>query len=193
MAKRLDYEGRRDFSKPRRLSEEETLNVTQKEDATLTPGDEREEKVTELFDDLAAVYLKGRVVLDGLSKMEPAQFIPIEDTADSVSAAATRISPEQSQQGTVITYSMYQVAVDKILSKKWDMRLNYLDVNIPASSEAQTTFTVEECSDNSDSGGLLESFLSQNGIAGTILAMLTLSPFQTIIFQTLTTEWPTLL
>lgn len=187
----IDYQGRKDFSRPRKLVEKDvTLEQYQDRIEVNAFGavDEREVAVDELFTDLAKTYLKGRVLQQGLSKMDPAQFIPIEEFADTARAAAKRLDMTASEDGEVITYSLYQKAVDKILAKKWELRGEVMAMKVPASVSQQSVECAHKVSGSENFGSLLKEFISQNGIISTIMGMLTLSPFQTVIFQPMTVE-----
>ena len=186
----IDYNGRKPFSRDRKLFETESLEQFQDriEKNAFGQEDERGKATDELYSDLAKTYLKGRVLRDALSKMDPAQFIPIEEFADSTRAAAIRIAREISKDGDIITYSMYQKAVDTILERKWEIRATVLDLQIPASSAQNAEETKALISNTKNSSPLLKEFISENGIVTTIIGMLTISPFQTIIFQALGVE-----
>lgn len=184
----IEYNGRPEFSRERKLSEIESINQFKDriEQEALNTNTERDDAVDALFTGLAKTYLKGNVLLDGLSKMDPAQSIPIDKDANTTRAAATRLNSDESLKGSIITYSLFQNAVNKMLDKKWELRGTYINMKVPASVEQQT----KEAS-NSISGGsnsLIQEFISQNGIVATILGMLTMSPFQSVIFQSLTVE-----
>lgn len=188
--KKLGYNGRPEFSRPRKLTEDEYLRplAGTLSDQLVEPENDRLKNVDRLYGRLAKTYLKGKALEEGLSQMGLAQFIPIEEGADSVSAAATRLDNEQSKKGTQVTFGLFQSCVKIVLAKKWELRLDYLNIQVPASREIEKKRTVEKRSNSRSGGGLLESFLSDNGIAATIIGMLTISPFQTIIFQGLTVE-----
>ena len=138
----IEYNGRPDFSRPRKLSEIESIDYFNDNlYGGFTGQNEKDAYTDKLFTDLARVYLKGEVLKEGLSKMNPAQFIPIDDSADAVRAAATRIAAEESQIGKIITYSMYQTCVDTTLDRKWEMRGAILSGQIPASTYEDVTQT----------------------------------------------------
>jgi len=185
----IDYNGRPGFQRPRKLTE--VSNLEQFQDKLIENAfqqiDEREEATDQLFSDLAKTYLKGRALLNGLSKMDPAQFIPIEEFADSTRAAAKRLDKEGSKDGEIITYNLYQKAIDLTLAKKWEIRGTVINMRIPASVSQQSVETSKQMS-NSKGNNLIEELISQNGIISTIIGMLTISPFQTLIFQTLSSE-----
>lgn len=185
---RLEFKGVPEPSRDRKLHE--TVLQTEglasdKLDAKPPVQDSRDLKMDKLLKKLAATYIKGNKLLKGLGGMEPAQSIPIEDGADSTAAAADRFDADGSLHGKVITYSMFQRAVDTMLGKKWEFRKRYFLGQFPVTPQVQHT-SVNETLRGKGPHGLIEEFLDQNGIAGTILAMLTLSPFQGLIFQSLT-------
>lgn len=185
----LEYDGRKPFQRERKLSEIQDIDQFKDKltkDAFGT--DERQEAVDELFSGLATTYLKGNVVKDGLSKMNPAQFIPIEEFADSVRAAATRLAKEDSKDGERITYGLYQKAIEITLGKKWDLRGEVINMQIPASVEQSSRETTEKLSNAKGTASMVKEFISANGIITTIIGMLTISPFQTVIFQALGVE-----
>jgi hypothetical protein len=78
------------------------------------------------------------------------------------------------------------MAVQKMLEKKWELRGTVLSMDIAASSSETQVQTNTRLSGRNS--GLIAEFLSQSGIAATIIGMLTLSPFQSLIFQSLTVE-----
>ena len=188
--KRLNYNGRPDFSRPRKLVEDESLLAVNAslEDLVKDGVNDRTKEVDKLYGRLAKAYLKGRALKKGLSEMGRADTIPITQESEATSAAASRLDNEASKKGTVITYGLYQQAIDIVLSKKWQLRLDYLNLQVPASRELERTQTIEKRSNGSGADGLLKAFLLDNGIAATIIGMLTISPFQTIIFQGLVVE-----
>jgi len=185
----LEYDGRKPFQRERKLTEIQDIDQFRDrltDDAFGT--DERQEAIDELFSGLATTFLKGNVIKDGLSKMNPAQFIPIEEYADSVRAAATRLAKEDSKDGDRITYSLYQKAIDITLGKKWDLRGEVINMQVPASVEQTSRETTEKLSNAKDTADMVKEFISANGIITTIIGMLTISPFQTVIFQALGVE-----
>ncbi len=187
---RLEYDGRKDLLRKRKLVEEPAQSESSRsaQDILPSPAQNRLSSTDELFAGLGRTYIRGQKIKDGLSKMDPAQSIPIEPNANSTRAAAIHIAPEESLNGEIITFSMYQKCVDTILAKKWELRATYLSTKIPASREEQLSHTIEVTSKKGAGESLIKDFLAEGGISGTILMMLTLSPFQTIIFQPLTVE-----
>jgi len=187
----IEYSGKQNFSRARKLSEIEGFEHYKDKvqfDAFSTI-DERDQFTDELFTKLAKTYLKGEVVKEGLSRMDPAQFIPIEEGADPVRAAAIRIARETSENGTIITYTMFQKAVDVVLNKKWELRGTVINTQIPASTYERTSQATARLSNSSDTiDSWIKEFINQNGIITTILGVLTMSPFQASIFQALGVE-----
>lgn len=184
----IEYNGRPEFSRERKLSEIESITQFKEriEKEALTTNTERDDAVDNLFTGLAKTYIKGNVLLEGLSNMDPAQYIPIDKDANSTRAAALRLNSDESIKGTVITYSLFQTAVDKMMDKKWELRGTYINMKVPASIEQQTKEVSKKVSGGV--GSLIQEFIAQNGIVATIIGMLTMSPFQSIIFQSLTVE-----
>lgn len=186
----VEYDGRKPFSRPRKLTEIEQLqqfqdNILRDVEGTI---DEREELADNIYTDLAKTYLKGESLKRGLSDMMPAQYIPVEEFADSTRASANRIAPESSEKGDIITYGMFQKCVDIIMRKKWELRGTVVNMQVPASVEQNSAETSTKISNSNNPGKFLEEFIKQNGIVTTIIGMLTISPFQTVIFQALGVE-----
>lgn len=121
----FDYNGRKPFERPRKLEE---LELQQFKDEVIpneaSRSTERDDATDTLFSNLAKTYIKGDKLQKALAKMDPAQFIPIEEFADSTRAAALRLDESQSKKGSIITYSLYQKAVDIILKKEMGDKRN---------------------------------------------------------------------
>ena len=130
----FDYNGRKPFERDRKLEENQ---LEQFKDRIVSNAfgqvDQRTEATDKLFSDLAKTYIKGNKLLTALSKMDPAQFIPIEEFSDATRASALRLNTEESKKGTIITYSLYQKAVSIILEKKWEIRGTVINMRLPAS------------------------------------------------------------
>lgn len=186
----INYNGRKEFGRARKLSETAADSTTsiQFTDKLPEKANERQEVVDKVFEDLARTYLKGDKVKKALSQLDPAHYIPIEEDNGEVTASARRLSEEQSRKGTVITYGMYTRAIDSILDNQWKLRVEYVKANIPATVNSHSRKIDKIKRGGSSGADLIKEFLNQNGIAGTIIGMLTLAPFQTIIFQGLTVE-----
>jgi hypothetical protein len=185
----IDYNGRKPFQRPRSLTEIQDIDQFRDKLSKDAFGvDERQEAIDDLFTGLATTYLSGNVVKDGLANMDPAQFIPIEEFADSVRAAATRLAKENSKNGTIVTYGLYQKAIEITLGKKWDLRGEVINMRVPASVEQSSRETTEKLSNAKGSASMVKEFIASNGIITTIIGMLTISPFQTVIFQALGVE-----
>lgn len=181
----LDYNGRPKFERPRKLSEESNF-ISRLKDLKRPISNEREEAITNIFKGLGQTFIKGDKLQQALKNMEPAQFIPIEEGADLVSKAASRLDNEASLRGTIITYSMYTNAIDYCLKQQWNDRIKYTAITSPIS--LTNTKTESSTTKKDDQLNLIKEFLEQNGIASIIIGMLTLSPFQSIIFSTLEVE-----
>ena len=185
----IDYKGRKDFGRPRKLVETifDPDAQAQFEDLAPPVEDDRQDTIDKIYTDLANTFVKGDHLKNGLREMEPAQSIPIEPDATETVAAARRFDEKQSLKGKVITYSMYTNAVDSMLNSQWDLRLKYLNLSVPATETAQFSSIMEEKSD-SDGASLIKEFIMGSGIAGTLLMSLCLAPFQSLIFQSLSGE-----
>ncbi|MCB1677027.1 MAG: hypothetical protein KDI01_12110, partial [Halioglobus sp.] len=190
MVNKLGYDGTPEFYRDRKLTEADVLRP-EKED--LLPDTElidRQAATEQLFDDLSVNYIKGEVLKKGLAKMEPAAFIPIDQSAEPVVAAARRQFQDLSKKGTIITYSMYQNCIDGLMDERWEFRNNYLQVTPVNSSYS----SIDRSESRQGSGiedetkNLIKEFLAENGIAGTIMAVFVASPFQSLIFQSLSPE-----
>lgn len=190
MNRDINFDGKPRIDRSRSLTENEfDLSSIIKKDNIPVPKDidERKERIDKLFTDLGRTLIKGTVVKDGLSKMNPAQDIPIsQDNARAV-IAAKRLNSKESREGTVITYSMFQNSVDEIFEENWNLRVKFLNVSTPA-SVYESHREVSSSKEGPGIKNLIKEFLEENGIAGTIISMLTLAPFQSVIFQTLTIE-----
>lgn len=185
----IEYEGRRPYEKPRKLTE---LGVQDSyRDNSPPPSDVDPEKdaIDQLFSRLAKTYLKGKSLKAGLGNMNPAQFIIIEDDATETAASARRLSAEQSKDGTVISYSLFQLAVDTIIRKKKILKGTVLNGSIPATKRGASRKTVKDLgTENGKIANLFLEFLAENGIVATLFGVLTMSPFQGAIFQALGVE-----
>lgn len=187
--KGLDYNGRPEFKKERALFEEPLgTDLFKKIDKLPEATTERQQELDKLFKDIAKTYIKGNALQRGLSEMDPAGFIPIGEEAESVRASARRLDKDQSINGTRITFSMYQQAIDKTFADNSKIQAKYLDIKLPVTTVESSRELSDSKSEDSEVEGFIKAFLDENGIAGTVLAMLTLAPFQSVIFQTLTVE-----
>lgn len=191
MVKNLDFDGDLKFIRDRTLVEEgSTISSYLKQDKPPVSKDildERQEAVDELFTDIGKTLIKSTIVKNGLSKMNPAQEIPISQDSSNTVVAARRLDEVQSKAGTVITYSMFQNAVDTLFDINWKLKVRFLNSKAPVSTfDSSNTQTTSRS--GSEAENLIKEFLKENGIAGTIINMLTLAPFQSVIFQTLTVE-----
>ena len=185
----IEYNGRKEFQRPRKLTEIETLDQFRDNlNSDNFVQDERAEFADELYKGLSKTYLAGESLKRGLSQMSPAQFIPIEEFADSVRGAAIRVAKEASKDGDRITYSMFQKAIEVVLGKKWELRGEVINMRVPASVEQTSRETTEKLSNSKSASSLVREFIDANGIITTIIGMLTISPFQTVIFQALGVE-----
>ena len=193
MSRDLEFNGKPKLDRKRLLSEElgsVLQNILTRDRLPVQKEpDLRQERVDILFTDLARTLIKSDIVKNGLALMDPAQEIPIDEFDEKTRAAARRLDERQSRNGEVITYSMYQNAVDSTLAINWNLRVKFLNVKTPATTfSSQNEVSYTKSKGYSELGNLLKEFLEENGIAGSIISMLTLAPFQGIIFQTLTVE-----
>ncbi len=192
MVNKIKFDGKPKLERKRKLSEDNFISAVDSllgDKTSKSNLSEREQQVDSLFTDIARTYIKGNVVKNGLSGMDPAQEIPIDEFDEKTRAAARRLDSSESREGSVITYSMYQAAIDTVMARNWGMRLKFLQLEAPRSAYESSSYTTTESKKGyNEIGNLLKEFYEENGIAGSILAMLTLAPFQSIIFQTLTVE-----
>jgi len=184
----LEYNGRPEFERKRHLEETGTSSAL-KDLVRPLETDERQEAINQIFKDLAKTYLKGSKLQQAIRNMDPAQFIPIELGAETVSNSARRQYPEQSRSGTIVTYSMYCNSIDRLLDKQNKLKTNYTTISIPASIQGQTRKYNKDMTGSGDElGNILEEFLAENGIAGTILCMFASTVFQGGMFGSLVVE-----
>ena len=183
----IEYEGRRPYEKPRKLTELGPEGYYSDAAPEPTDVDPEKDAIDQLFSRLTKTYLKGKSLKKGLSKMNPAQFIIIEEDATETAASARRLSSEQSKDGTIIPYSLFQQAVDTAIRKKRTVKGTILNGSIPATKRGASKKTVKDLS-GPEYANLFVEFLAENGIVGTIFGMLTMAPFQSIIFQSLQVE-----
>lgn len=188
MPQKIGYNGIPEFDRPRKLVEDNDVSPQSDvlRDNKPPPIDERGQATEDLFRGLAQTYLKGKILKKGLAGMEPASYIPIEEQAGDVSAAAVRLANEESQQGKVITYSMFQRSIDYIYNQKWEFRRRYFNANIPATGLGQAELIAQIS--KTEKGGILNDFLRGVGAAGAFLAALAIAPFMSDVFLALSSE-----
>jgi hypothetical protein len=189
MAQKIGYNGIPEFDKPRKLVEDNVPydSNTPKADLKPPPVDSREEATYEIFRQLATTYLKGEKLKKGLAGMDPANYIPIEASAGEVAAAARRLNKEQSNDGTIITYSMFQKCVDEIYAKKWEIRRRYFNTGIPVTGPGQREL-ISNTTQTTTQKGMLQAFIEGSGVEGAFLATLIMAPFLLDVFGVLTEE-----
>lgn len=184
----LEYDGSTALDKKRQLFEVPTDDPV----APAIPIDETDpidDATTTLFTNLGKAYLKGEKLKQGLSAMEPVQFIPISSDAGRVSRSAQRLSEEQSNKGTIIPFTLYQLAVDILADKQWKVRRMYETVDIPVDSETTSKRIVTDYEfGGGDFENLIKSFLSGDGMAGAIITAFAIGPTQLPIFGLLSAE-----
>lgn len=185
----LDFQGLPEFRRDRHLTNSVRTQAALDNQPVPNPEDtalvERVESVDGLFSKLATTYLKGKVIQEALSKMEPDQWIPIEPGATTVVAAARRRNPRESADGTRITFRMFQGCIDQLLQRT--ARLSAL---LQSTDGIPTTVETAHKVISNRGGGkdldLLTDFAAGNGIVGTLLAFYTIMPVFNSLFQTLT-------
>lgn len=189
MTQKIGYNGVPEFNKPRKLIEENDVFDEENDLKDLKPTVEenREDATYELFRKLAVTYVKGEKLKKGLAGMEPASYIPIESYAEEVSVAAKRLNQQESRDGTVITYSMFQKCVDEIYAKKWEVRRRYFNTGIPVTGIGQREL-ISKSELNQNQKGIFQSFIEGSGLAGAFLAVLVIAPFMLDVFGVLTEE-----
>ena len=187
MSQKIGYNGVPEFNRPRKLVEDEDLSPDVLKDNKPPPKEDRRKAATEeLFRSLAKTHLKGKVLQKGLAGMDPAAFIPIDENASDVAAAATRLAVNESKQGTIITYAMFQRSVDAINDEKWKVRRRYFNTDIPATGPGQSKLIAKSTKTQKD--GIFDDYLNGVGAAGAFLAALAIAPFMSDVFAALSGE-----
>jgi hypothetical protein len=128
MVNKIKFDGKPKLERKRKLSEDNFISAVDSllgDKTSKSNLSEREQQVDSLFTDIARTYIKGNVVKNGLSGMDPAQEIPIDEFDEKTRAAARRLDSSESREGSVITYSMYQAAIDTVMARNWGMRLSF--------------------------------------------------------------------
>jgi hypothetical protein len=168
MSNNLEYDGRPELSRRREIREVpvDSPLSTKEAPADFDPVDDA---TTSLFTNLGRTYLKGKKLQEGISLMEPAQFIPIHPDALQVSRSAERLDLEDSKGGTIIPFTLYQKCVDLLAEKQWRVRRTYEAVDMPADTESAHQHYQKEYSDSEDLENILSQFLAGDAIAGAIL------------------------
>jgi hypothetical protein len=188
MSRKLEYDGRPELNRSRRLEEvpvERALEYAPAPDET----DPIQDATDTLFTKIGRTYLKGKKLEEGLSKMDPAQFIPISDAATIVSRAAERLDAERSQGGTIVPFTLYQRCVKILADKQWKIRRVYERVALPDDGETSFSYYTREYShDGDDLGNLLSSFLTGDAVAGAILTAFAVSPSSNLEWLGLSAE-----
>jgi len=185
MYNELEYDGRPELRRRRTLEE---VPVDSPESIAPAPDDSDpiDDATTTLFTNLGRTYLKGRKIREGLSLMDPEQTIPIRSEASQVKAAASRIDDAASLEGTVVPFTLYQLCIDIIADKQWQVRRAYDRPDIPADVESSArTMEIEYNNSGIDLDNILGAFLAGSGIAGCILAGYTAQMSQSQATQSL--------
>jgi hypothetical protein len=178
MSKDLEYDGRPEL-KRRRIIEEIPVDDIQAPAPAPDDSDPIDDATTTLFTNLGRTYLKGNVLKDGLRKMEPSQFIPINPGASQVSISAVRLDEDSSLEGTIIPFTLYQLCVDILAEKQWLVRRIYdRPADLPHDVESLDRAFHTESSGGIDTDNLLSAFLTGSGIAGAIICGLATQTIQ---------------
>lgn len=177
MSQKIGYNGLPEYNKPRKLVEtnnNKDVNspLSDKKPPVLT---DRQKEADELYRSIAQTYIKGRKLQKGLAGMDPAAYIPIVEDSDA-GVSARRLFENESKNGTIITYSMFQKSVDYIYQKKWEMRKMYMQNIFPVTKLGETELisSVERTTKNK---GLIREFIEGNGLAGALIGLLCMTPF----------------
>ena len=190
MRKDLDFNGINQEAKPRELSEITGTDIPDQSLDKIAPdeSDALEELTASIFTNLGKTYLKGQALKKGLSLMDPAQFIPVNEDAEKVAAACRRISAESTKDGTIIPYAIFTTCVDILSDAQWQVRRVYEDVNIPPDTESHSKYTVKQYNNKGGILNFIQQFFNGDGIAGAILTALAIAPFQLPGFAVMSVE-----
>lgn len=179
----LEFNGISDPVRPRVL-QESVNNLDHQEDLVPPSLEDRDKIIDDQLYKLAETFAKGEALKRAISKMEPAQFIPVDSKAEDVIAGCSRLFKEESEDGSIITFSMYQKCIEKINKKKRDSSYVF-KVQNPSISTYSITSATNDTKGSGSGENIIKEFLDHNGIAGSIISMLILSPFQGTLFQSL--------
>ena len=180
MSKDLEYNGRPELNR-RRIIEEIPVDDIQSPAPAPDDSDPIDDATTTLFTNLGRTFLKGEVLKDGLRKMDPAQFIPINPNASQVAISATRLDEDGSLEGTIIPFTLYQLCVDILAEKQWLVRRIYdrpTDLPHDIESSDRAFHTESSGGMDGDMDNLLNAFLTGSGIAGAIICGLATQTIQ---------------
>lgn len=180
----LEFDGIKQPVRPRNLQEADSNNREYQEDLKPPTMEDRDLIIEDLLFKLSETYLKGEALKKAISKMEPAQWIPVDEKAEEVIAGCNRLFLNESEKGSIITFSMYQNCIEKINDKKRNSSYVFKTINPSISSYSLHTNS-SDTKGSGSGGSIVKQFLDHNGIAGTIISMLILSPFQGTLFQSL--------
>ena len=188
MSQKIGYNGVPEYNKPRKLSE---TNNNQYEDSHLSDKkppalSERQKEADELYRSIAETYIKGKKLLKGLAGMEPAAFIPIVEDSDAGISAA-RLYADESKNGTIITYSMFQKSVDYTYGQKWQMRKMYMQNVFPTTKLGETEL-ISKTQRTTTNKGIIREFIEGNGLAGALIGLLCMTPFMSDFMLALSGE-----
>ena len=181
----IEFNGIPEYIRPRKLEETNfDLPRDYLSDQKPPVKEDRELIIENELYKVAETFIKGEALKRAISKMEPAQFIPVDEKAETVIAACQRLFKKESEDASIVTFSMYQSCIEKINSKKRNSKAKFR-IQSPVISKESFTSTSSDIKSNGSGDSIIKQFLDHNGIAGTIISMLILSPFQGILFQSL--------
>jgi len=166
----LDYSGKPGFKKNRDLTAAKRSFYARDSIPHKTAPDAAPE-ADQLFDDLTKIYLKGEALRRGLSEMDPAGFVPI-DNESAVIAAVQRVAPSQANF-KIITYGLFMEACNGLSAHTMAIDEAFISGNARIVDESQLarviTRTVKGQSDikNDNLSAFLDSLIP---LAGVILA-----------------------
>jgi hypothetical protein len=134
----LDYSGKPKFKKDRNL-DSVGANIRDGIEERIAPVPQP--KADQLFDNLTRAYLKGEALRRGIAEMEPAAFIPVEESAPVI-AAIQRIAPNQGNF-RIITFGLYMEACDALAEHSRNVDEEFLTntLKVVDESEMARTFT----------------------------------------------------
>ncbi|RMG43030.1 MAG: hypothetical protein D6732_00525 [Methanobacteriota archaeon] len=177
---RLDYNGIPDFRRERVLVEPE---LRTSELPTKSEDKEEEKAVTKLFNDISKTYIRGEKLKEKLKLIFPGQTIPVDN--DLVAAACRRVDAIQTNNGTIIPYSVFTAQVDFIVDQLWQIKRRYEQLDLPPEirEESFSSFLLPD-----KGASLLTGFITGSGAAGALLASTILLVFYSPAISALSFE-----
>lgn len=165
----LDYKGKPEFFRKRNLATKVSFLKDLPDSVVIQDPSRTVED--QIFTDLFLLYKKGESLKDGFSKLNPAGFIPVEESS-SVIAAIQRINPN-AEIYTVITFGLFKEACEYISSRGKSLDdefvINISKVPDPKEQSIQYTKKYKGVSTSGDDW-ITEFLLSGSAIAGLMLA-----------------------